>query len=75
AVIPVIILDQMPYSSNEKITVDTLSGMTPPTQRDFERRRGVLAWSFDLDPNAVKVIKHGYKVTWPKDMQIGANDY
>jgi uncharacterized protein (TIGR02231 family) len=74
AVIPVTILDQMPYSSDEKITVDTLSGMTPPTTRDFERRRGVLAWNFDLEPDAVKVIKHGYKVSWPKDMTIGMNN-
>ena len=73
--IPVTILDQMPYSSDEKITVDVLSGMTPPTTRDYERRRGVFAWSFDLEPQAVKVIKHGYKVTWPKDMQVGMSDY
>ena len=71
--IPVTILDQMPYSADAQITVDTLSGMTPPTLRDYERRRGVLAWSFDLEPQAVKVIKHGYKVTWPKDMKIGMN--
>jgi hypothetical protein len=65
----------MPYSADEKITVDILSGMTPPTVRDHERRRGVFAWNFDLEPKAVKVVKHGYKVTWPKDMQVGMSDY
>ena len=39
--------------------------MTPPTPGDFERRRGVLAWNFDLEPKDVKVIKHGYQVSWP----------
>ena len=33
----------------------------------------VLAWSFDLEPKAGKVLKHGFKITWPKDMQVGMN--
>lgn len=73
AAIPITILDQMPYSTEQKITVDTLSGMTPPTVRDYERRRGVLAWSFDLEPQDTKVIKHGYKVSWPRDLKLGSN--
>jgi uncharacterized protein (TIGR02231 family) len=67
------VIDQMPYSTNEDVTVETLSGMTPPSQSNVERRRGVLAWSFDLEPKAEKVIKHGYKITWPKDMTVGSN--
>ena len=66
------IFDQMPYSTNEDVTVATLSGMTPPSQANVERRRGVLAWNFDLEPKAEKVIKHGFKVTWPKDMAVGS---
>jgi uncharacterized protein (TIGR02231 family) len=73
ALIPVTILDQMPYSTESKITVDTLSGMTPPTVRDHERRRGVLAWSFELAPQDTKVIKHGYKMSWPRDLKLGFN--
>jgi uncharacterized protein (TIGR02231 family) len=74
ATIPVTLLDQLPYSNQEKVNVETLSGMTAPTVVDFERRRGVLAWTFDLEPQAVKVIKHGYRVSWPADMQVGWND-
>lgn len=55
----------------EDIVVETLSGMTIPSVKDFEKRRGVLAWNFDLEPQAEKVIKHGFKITWPKDMQVG----
>ncbi|MGE0241824.1 MAG: DUF4139 domain-containing protein, partial [Parvibaculaceae bacterium] len=73
AEIPVTILDQMPYSTEGKITVDTLSGMTPPTVRDYERRRGVMAWTFTLAPEDVKVVKHGYKVSWPRDLKLGLN--
>ena len=46
--VPVTILDQMPYSTMEEITVEALPGMTPPSAKDFETKRGVLAWSFDL---------------------------
>jgi uncharacterized protein (TIGR02231 family) len=67
------VIDQMPYSTNEAVTVETLSGMTPPSQTNVERRRGVLAWNFDLEPKAEKVIKHGYKITWPRDMTVGSN--
>jgi uncharacterized protein (TIGR02231 family) len=67
------VIDQMPYSTNEDVTVETLSGMTPPSQTNVERRRGVLAWNFELEPKAEKVIKHGYKITWPKDMTVGSN--
>ena len=67
----VTVIDQMPFSTNEDVTVATLSGMTPASQSNLERRRGVLAWNFELLPKAEKVIKHGYKITWPKDMTVG----
>jgi uncharacterized protein (TIGR02231 family) len=73
AQIPVTILDQMPYSTDGKITVDTPSGMTPATVRDYERRRGVMAWTFELAAKETKVIKHGYKVSWPHDLKLGFN--
>ncbi len=71
ASIPVTILDQAPYSTDQKISVETLSGMTPATVRDYERQRGVLAWSFDLASQDAKVIKHGYKISWPRDVKLG----
>ncbi|MFO1122080.1 MAG: mucoidy inhibitor MuiA family protein [Hyphomicrobiales bacterium] len=70
---PVTILDQMPYATQEAITVTDLPGMTRPSIRDFEKKRGVLAWSFDLEPGAERVLKHGYKVTWPEGYQVGMN--
>lgn len=71
--VPVTILDQTPYSEMEDIVVETLPGMTPPTAKDFERKRGVNAWSFELQPKEIKVVKHGFKITWPKDMKVGMN--
>jgi hypothetical protein len=69
--IPVTVIDQMPYSVREDIVVEPLAGMTPPTIKDFDKKRGVLTWEFDLEPMAEKELKHGWKVTWPKEMDIG----
>lgn len=69
--IPVTVLDQVPYSTQEDITVETLPGMSAPSIKDFEKKRGVLAWNFNLAPKAEKVLKHGFKVTWPENIEVG----
>jgi uncharacterized protein (TIGR02231 family) len=71
--VPVTILDQIPYSTWEEVTVDILPGMTAPSIRDFEKKRGVLAWNLDVEPKADKTIKHGFKVTMPQDLKLGMN--
>ena len=71
--IAVTILDQMPYSTIEDITVEVLAGMTPPTSRNFEKKPGVLAWNFDAEPKIETLIKHGFKVTAPEDLKVGMN--
>ncbi|MFT3987708.1 mucoidy inhibitor MuiA family protein [Aestuariivirga sp.] len=65
--VPVTILDQMPFSTDEKVTVDILPGMTPASETDFEKKRGVLAWNIALPPTGEDTVKHGFKVTWPKE--------
>lgn len=65
------VFDRMPFSASEDIEVETLAGMTEPTEKDWKKRRGVLAWSFELEPKAENVIKTGYRITWPENMKIG----
>jgi uncharacterized protein (TIGR02231 family) len=65
------ILDRMPFSATDDIEIETLPGMTAPTEKDFEKRRGVMAWSFDLEAQAESIIKTGYRITWPENMRIG----
>lgn len=65
------VLDRKPFSSSDKIEVETLAGMTPPTEKDYKKRRGVMAWSFDAAPGSETVVKTGYRITWPQDMKIG----
>ena len=73
ATIPVTVIDQMPFSANENVTIEPLAQMTPPTEKDLDKRRGVLAWRFDLESKAENTIKFGYKVAWPQNMQVGMN--
>ncbi len=65
------ILDRMPFSASEDIEVETLAGMTAPTDKNYKKRRGVMAWSFDLEAQAENIIKTGYRITWPENMKIG----
>lgn len=71
--IPVTVIDQMPFSANENVSVEPLAQMTPPTDKDLNKKRGVVAWRFDLESKAEKILKFGYKVTWPQNMQVGMN--
>jgi uncharacterized protein (TIGR02231 family) len=72
--IPVTVIDRKPFSTQSEITVETLGGMTEPSVTDLNKKRGVLAWNFDLEPKADKAIKTGYKVTSPKSMSISLNE-
>ena len=73
AAIPVTVIDQLPFSANEKIRIEPMAQMTPPTEKDLNKRRGVMAWRFDLESKAENTIKFGYKVAWPQNMQVGMN--
>jgi uncharacterized protein (TIGR02231 family) len=72
--IPVTVIDRKPFSTQSEITVETLGGMTEPSVTDLDKKRGVLAWNFDLEPKAEKAIKTGYKVTSPKAANISLNE-
>ncbi len=72
--IPITVIDRAPFSTLTDVTVAGLPDSTPATTTDFEKRRGVLAWSFDLEPKGEKLIKTGYKVTSPKTVNIGLNE-
>lgn len=66
--IKVTILDQVPVAGDEDIKVTTRG--TPPTQRDYKDKRGVLAWTSDIASGAEKVIDFAYTVAWPSDREI-----
>lgn len=68
-VMPVTVYDQMPYSTHEDIEVEMLSGSTKPSERDVDKKRGVVAWSYDLKQNQEQLIEFGYRITQPEDVR------
>ena len=71
--IPVTVIDRKPFSAESDIVVESLGGMTEPSVTDFEKKRGVLAWSFDLEPKVEKDLKTGYKITTPQSIHLSMN--
>jgi len=63
--IKITVEDQLPVSETSDIAVEMLPLTTPPTQKDPQDRRGVLAWAFDAQPGEVKDIKLGWRLHWP----------
>jgi uncharacterized protein (TIGR02231 family) len=62
--------DRVPYSENADIKVDLLPSTTPPSVKDVEDRRGVLAWTSEFAPGQEKAINLAYRLTWPADKKI-----
>ncbi len=67
---PVRILDRMPYSTHEDISVELLAGTTRPSETNVDRKQGVLAWDYELAEGAETLIRFGYRVSSPKDRPI-----
>lgn len=68
--IAVQVLDRIPVSMQQDIKVDA-SFKPQPTKKDFNDRRGTLAWDMTLAPDQETQIAFGYKVSAPagKPMQ------
>ncbi|MCB1548008.1 MAG: mucoidy inhibitor MuiA family protein [Hyphomicrobiaceae bacterium] len=67
--ITVLVIDQMPIAAHQDIKVD-LTAKTAPTKRDFEDKRGVLAWEFKVEPDEEKQVLFGYRVSWPAAKRV-----
>ena len=67
---PVRVIDRVPFTASKEIEIEEIAGMTPPRTRDLEKKRGVLAWDFTLEPQAENALKTGYKISWPEGMQV-----
>jgi uncharacterized protein (TIGR02231 family) len=72
--LPITILDRIPFVTRDDIEVRDMPGMTPATERNVDKRRGVTSWRFDLASKEEKLVKTGYKVTWPTALQVGQID-
>jgi hypothetical protein len=72
--LPVTVKDRVPFTAVKDVTVSEMPGMTEPTTRNVDKKRGVLAWSLEMEAGGEKTIKSGYKISWPDGVQIGLVD-
>lgn len=72
--VDVTVYDRTPFTAVSDVEISTLAGMTPPTETNVGKKRGVLAWSFSLAGQGENVIKTGYRISWPTSLQIGLVD-
>jgi uncharacterized protein (TIGR02231 family) len=63
------VLDQIPVSQNTDITVE-LTGKIPPTRRDVDNKRGVLAWDMKLEPAEERAVEFGFRAAWPAAKKV-----
>jgi uncharacterized protein (TIGR02231 family) len=68
--IPLLVLDQMPYSEDEKIVVELLPLTTKPVDVNYDDKRGLVAWSLDLKPKEEREIAFSYQITWPAKREV-----
>ena len=60
------IVDVIPYSNSERITVQ-LSDLSIPTAKE---ELGVIRWETKIEPAAETKIRYSYEVEWEKDVAI-----
>src|SRR5690606_14597359 len=63
------VLDQLPVSKQQGITVEFI-GANKPTRQNLEDKRGIISWDSQIDVDEEKVIDFGYKVAWPSPREI-----
>ncbi len=60
------LLDRLPISEDQAITIERLPEMTKPDIENVEDRRGVMGWNLTLQPQETKAIVTAWRVRWPQ---------
>ncbi len=69
--INIAVLETVPVSKDENISVEILKDHTTPGyESDLKNVKGVTRWMADLEPKAKAQVKLGWKVSWPKGQNI-----
>jgi uncharacterized protein (TIGR02231 family) len=66
--------DRLPVAEDDRIRIERLDGMTPPTEENVDDRRGVLAWSYEYAAGEKREIRIEYSVSWPADQSLSWGD-
>jgi len=68
------VIDRVPTSENTAIVVELAPATTPPTDKQFGDKRGVMSWTLDLKPGEAKDVRLAYRMKWPADREIVIGD-
>jgi uncharacterized protein (TIGR02231 family) len=64
------LFEAMPVSGNEKIRVKVFDVSLPPVAKDWEDRKGIWQWVFEMEPKGKKEIFYSFTIEHSRDMQI-----
>ena len=66
---PMRVIDRVPYSEQEDLKITT-KVEPPASETDYDHKRGVLAWRFDLPAGAEKMLRTETTLRWPTDKTL-----
>jgi uncharacterized protein (TIGR02231 family) len=64
------VVDHIPVPQDERIEVELLDTTTQPTRKNPDERLGLLEWTQTYKPNETKTISSGFRLRYPKDLQV-----
>ena len=64
------VLDRIPISEDQQITVERLADMTKPDQEMLDDKRGVFSWRVILKPQEARNFTTAYRIRWPATKEI-----
>jgi uncharacterized protein (TIGR02231 family) len=62
---PLRVLDQIPYSEQDELSI-SYKATPAATEENFDDQRGILSWQFDLPAGETKEITLSQKLSWPE---------
>ena len=64
------VLEPFPVARDERIEITMSDNTTEPDERDAEGTEGLLAWDMSLQPAETRLIRVGYRISYPTDLNI-----
>lgn len=62
---PIRLMDQVPYSEQEDLSI-SFTADPEPAETDVKGQRGILAWEFDLPPGETREVRLQSVMRWPE---------
>ncbi|UWQ91816.1 mucoidy inhibitor MuiA family protein [Rhodobacteraceae bacterium M382] len=66
---PMQVVDRVPFSEQEDLEI-SWTAVPRPSQENWENRRGILAWSWEIKPGEIRKIKLNTSINWPDGMVL-----